>query len=118
MFGATFVLPMSSGNVTLVKINQDGYSSEYRFRDSTKSYFAKIRHSKTKAKDGKMYDRHNVEIVCTIFATEANPEYYQKAYFVMEMLPSDTSVDLFDALAEWAISPTNANLVSLANWES
>lgn len=119
MLGNTLVLPQAGGNITLVKINQDSYSSEYLFRDATSQYRARIRHTKTAAKGGKpAYDRHNFEVVQTIFASGEVAEYERKFYFVIEHLPSDTSVALSDAVADLAIATTNAFLVSLLGWES
>jgi len=119
MLGSTLVLPQAGGDITLVKINQDEYSSEYKFRNSTSMYVAKIRHSNvTKGVDKVKYDRHNFEVVQTIFAAGAVAEYERKFYFVMENLASDTSVAMADAVADLAIASTNAFLVSLGGWES
>jgi hypothetical protein len=119
MLGSTLVLPQVGGNITLVKINQDVYSSEYMFRNATSRYVAKIRHSKTKPDaNGVEYDRHNFEVVQTVFASGSVAEYYRKFYFVYENLPSDTSVDLGDAVADLAIATSDAFLTSLQGWES
>lgn len=119
MLGNTLVLPQVGGNITLVKINQDSYSSEYLFRDATSQYRARIRHTKTVAKNGRpAYDRHNFEIVQTIFAAGEVAEYERKFYFVLEHLPSDGSVNLADAVADLCIATADAFLVSLVGWES
>lgn len=119
MLGNTLVLPIGAGTVTMVKINQDGYSSEYLFRDTTSQYRARIRHTKTAAKNGRpSYDRHNFEVVQTIFAAGEVAEYERKFYFVSEQLPSDTSVALGDGVADLSIATANAFLVSLNGWES
>lgn len=119
MLGNTLVLPVSGGDVTMVKINQDSYSSEYLFRDSTSQYRAKIRHTKTNPSAGKpSADRHNFEVVQTVFAAGDVAEYERKFYFVMEHQPHDTSVALGDAVADLAIASSNAFLVSLKGWES
>lgn len=119
MLGNTLVLPVGAGTVTLVKINQDSYSSEYLFRDTTSQYRARIRHTKTAAKAGRpSYDRHNFEVVQTVFAAGDVAEYERKFYFVMEHQPHDTSVALGDAVAGLAIASSNAFLVSLKGWES
>jgi hypothetical protein len=117
MFGNTLVLPQVGGNITLVKINQDAYTSEYMFRTALTQYNAKIRHSKVKV-GGVEYDRHNFEVVQTIFATSTVAEYKRKFYYVYEHLPSDTSVDLGDAVADLAIATSDAFMVSLFGWES
>lgn len=120
MLGDTLVLPQAGGDITLTKINQDGYSSEYLFRDSTSQYRARVRHTKTNATAARpaAYDRHNFEVVQTIFAAGEVAEYERKFYFVIEHLPSDTSVALADAVCDKAILTSNALLVSLLGWES
>lgn len=117
MLGSTLVLPQVGGNITLTKTNQDNYSSEYMFRNSTSRYVAKIRHSNVDV-GGVKYDRHNFEVVQTIFASGSVAEYERKFYFVYQNLPSDTSVDLGDAVADLAIATSDAFLTSLQNWES
>lgn len=119
MLGNTLVLPQSGGDITLIKINQDSYSSEYLFRNATSQYRARIRHTKTAAKNGRpAYDRHNFEVVQTIFASGEVAEYERKFYFVIEHLPSDTSVLLADAVSDLSIASADAFLVSLFGWES
>jgi hypothetical protein len=119
MIGDTLVLPQVGGDITLKKINQDEYSSEYMFRNATDQYVAKVRHSKTKATSGQVAkDRHNFEVVQTIFATATVPEYERKFYFVIEHLASDTSVALYDAVADKAILTSNLFLTQLLGWES
>lgn len=119
MIGDTLTLPQVGGNIVLKKVNQDKYSSEYYFRSSTSKYVAKVRHTKTNATLTRpSYDRHNFEIVQTIFAAGAVAEYERKFYFVYEMLPGDTSVDLGDAVADLAIATSDTFLIQLSNWES
>lgn len=115
MFGDTIDLTINSVAETHVKINQDGYSSEYLKRDAVSERRIKIRHTQTNPRNGVKYDRHNVEVIETYFATATEEEYQQKAYFVLEQLPSDTETDLMEGLAAWA---TPANLAKLLNWES
>lgn len=120
MLGDTFVLPQVGGDITLKKINQDGYSSEYLFRDATSQYRVRVRHTKTNATPARpaIYDRHNFEVVQTIFAAGDVAEYERKFYFVLEHKPGDTSVALGDAVADKVIASSNALLVSLLGWES
>lgn len=119
MLGDTFVLPMSGGDVTLRKINQDGYSSEYLYRNSASEYRVRVRHSKTSAKSGApAKDRHNVEVTLTTFADGENPEYEAKSYHVFEHVPDDTSVDLALALTTKLAATSGALLVQLLGWES
>jgi len=118
MLGNTLVINDGSAR-TLVKINQDGYSSEYYLRTSTTIYRCFIRHSRTKATaTAPSYDRHNVEFVKTTLAVGANPETYQKFYFVDERLPGDTDVTLGDAVADLAIATSNSFLNDIAGWQN
>jgi hypothetical protein len=113
------VLPVAGGSISMLKINQDSYSSEYLFRDATHHYRAHIRHSKTKATATRpSYDRHNFEVVRTVWASGSVAEYDQKFYFVMEQLPNDVAFAVGDAVADLAIASSNAFLTSLLNWES
>jgi hypothetical protein len=116
MLGNTLVV----GAVTLTKINQDGYSSEYLFKDSTSRWTAKIRHTRTSVTASRpvSYDRHNFEVVQTVFAAGAVAEYERKFYFVIEQLPGDTTVVIPDAVADLVIASTNAFVTSLLGWES
>jgi len=119
MLGNTLVLPQVGGDITLVKINQDAYSSEYMFKNSTSQYNAKIRHTKTSPKVGEVaLDRHNFEVVQTVFAAGEVAEYKRKFYFVWEVKASETSKDLADAVADLMIVTSNAFLTSLLGWES
>lgn len=119
MFADTIVVGLSTGNVTVTKINQDNFGSLYRFNDATRELKLTIRHSKTAARSGKpAYDRHNLELLETVYATLTVPEYYRKYYIVVEQLPSDVSFVNADAIADWQIASSNANLVKLMNWES
>jgi hypothetical protein len=119
MLANTIVLPLSTGNITVVRINQDNYGSEYRFVDATHSYVLKVRHSEVTHKvTGERYHRINVEVVRTVFASGGVLEYYQKHYFVTEQKISDSAVVLADGVADYMIATSNAFLVSLMAWES
>jgi len=120
MFADTMVLPHESGDITLTKINtSEPYCSEYYARTTTEETRVRIRHSKTKATATKpSVDRHNVEVTQIVFATAEAVEFSRKAYFVFEVPPSDGDVLLMDALFDWAVATTHANLDKLANWES
>jgi hypothetical protein len=119
MLGNTFVLPQAGGDITCTLVNQDAYSTEYRFVNSTDRYTVKIRHSEVKATPVyPQYDRHNVEVVRTTFAAGDVPESYFQFYFVIQCKPGTTSVALPDAVADKMIASSNALLSSLLQWES
>lgn len=120
MFANTIVLPLPSGNITLVRINQDGYSSEYYFRNATDGYTLKIRHTRVNASAGRSeaYDRHNVELTHVKFAAADVPQYDRKVYFVTENKPGDSAFDEADGLFDYAIATSDAFLKALDGWES
>jgi hypothetical protein len=120
MLGNTLTLPQAGGDKVLVKINQDQYSSEYLLRSSTDEYRARIRHTKVGPTAQRNYtaDRHNFEVVQTIFEAAGVPQYERKFYFVIETKPGDVATNLADAVADLMILSTDAFLVSLAGWES
>lgn len=119
MFGNTLVLPHADGNITMVKVNQDSYASEYLYRSTLSEWRARIRHTKTSPTATKpAYDRHNVEIIQTVYATETVPEFTRKVYVVIELLPNDPDTKTADALADWLVASAGANLASLNGWES
>lgn len=121
MFGNTLTLSVAAANDTVaIRINGGNeYSSEYLCKAALHEVRIKIRHSKTKATaDRPSYDRHNFEVVKTVWATATVPQYIKKMYFVFELLPSDDDLTLIDAIADWMIASTGGNLTSLRNWES
>lgn len=119
MLASPLVLPHADGNISCVKINQDGYASEYLAKRTNDEVRVRIRHSKTKAVgDVVSKDRHNVEIVQTVYASGEVPEFTRKVYMVVEQLPSDSDVKLADALSDWLIATSDANLTALLGWES
>lgn len=117
MFADTIVLPLSTGNVTVTKVNQDNFGSVYRFRDATHGFQLRIRHSVSN-RNGVTYDRHNFELIETIYAAGAVPEYSRTDYFVAERLQNDVNYVNTDGIADYFIASSNASLVKLFNGES
>jgi hypothetical protein len=120
MFGNTLTLPQAGGDKVLIKIKEQDYTSEYLLRSATDEYRARIRHTKSAPSAQRPYeaDRHNFEVVQTVFAAGEVPQYERKFYFVLETKPGDTATALADAAADLMIASTNAFLVSLQGWES
>lgn len=120
MLGNTLTLPQAGGDKVLIKINQDQYSSEYLLRETLGEYRAKIRHNTVGPNSSHDYeaDKHNFEVVHTIFAAGDVPQYERKFYFVIETKPGDVATNLADAVADLMILTANAFLVSLNGWES
>jgi hypothetical protein len=120
MLGNTLTLPQAGGDKVLTKIREQDYSSEYFLKSATDEYRARIRHTKVAPTLARPYeaDRHNFEVVHTIYASGEVPQYERKFYFVIETKPGDTATDLADAVADLMILTSNAFLVSLDGWES
>lgn len=107
----------------LVRINQDGYSSEYLLRSATEEYRLKVRNNTRYDKArGVQIDRHNAELIHTIFpVAPATLSVIRKSYFVFENQNGDTVTDPVLELAglcAWATASTNANLTKMVGNES
>jgi hypothetical protein len=116
----TLTLFGQTDDAVFQRVNQDGYSSVYRLVNATREARLTIRHSKTKATATRLaYDRHNVEIFDTVFATSSMPEYTRKVYAVAEQLPGDVGApNLIVGLCSWLLSSSAAPVLKLRNWES
>lgn len=115
MFGDTIVL----GPNTFTKINQDRYGAEYLFKAAGFNLVANIRHSKRKV-GSNSFDRHNVEITMTVYATATVPERVSKTYLVWEhpIEENPTEIGIVKDLASFLTANTNANILRVKNWES
>lgn len=119
MLGNTLALTIGGNPFTLVKINQDSYSSEYLFRDTDAEYRARVRHTKAGGKNGDVVkDRHNFELTVTHYATPTTDRRVQKVYYVIEQVESDLDVDVATAAFALATASSSAFLESLMGWES
>lgn len=119
-FGDTMTINVGALSKVLTKINgPNNYASEYLLKESTQQFRARVRHTQTGGKAGApLYDRHNVEIVQTIYATETVAEFSRKVYIVIEQLPTDENIELADALADFCIANTGEALDELNEWKS
>lgn len=94
-FGSTAVITINSVAKTLNRINQDNYGSEYFLRGTTDEYRMKVRHSKESPQsDGTVYDRHNIEVTHTVYATSTTKKIVRQFYLVGRVQSDD---DLTDA---------------------
>jgi len=120
MFADPAVVTINSVAKNLVRINQDKYSSEYLLRTSTEEFRLNIRNtSYTDKKRSVVIDRHNVELIHTVFpVSPATKSTVRKTYTIIENERGDTLVDpryiavgLFSYL-------TAGNIDKLMNFES
>lgn len=118
MLANTYVLD-GTNDLTVTRINQDGYSSEYLLVETLKETRLKIRHSKVNATPTAIArDRHNVEVIQTVYAVGAVPEYVRKCYIVYECKPGDTDLDVWKYVCAFCTESSFAKMTSLLNWES
>jgi hypothetical protein len=74
-FGATATITINAVAKVLNRIKQQDYGSEYLLRSTTEEFRMFVRHSQEALQaDGRRFDRHNVEIRHTVFATTTTPQ--------------------------------------------
>ncbi len=105
------------------RINQDKYAAEYRLLLSDREFRFNIRNtSYPDKKRGVTLNRHNVEIIETVFPiAPATTSYVRKAYMVVENQLGDTLTDpvkLASGLCNWLAANNDTNLTKLMNSES
>lgn len=123
MFADPAPLTVNTVAKNLVRINQDKYSSEYLLRSTTDEFRLNIRNSTyLDKKRGVMIDRHNVELIHTVFpVAPATLSCVRKTYVVIENQQGDTlteSTHVAAALFSYLTASSNANIGKLLNFES
>lgn len=101
MLGDTLTITLDGSGGTakvLPKVNQDGYSSEYRLDEATVRYRAVIRHSSDKVKAGtQAFDRHTVTFERFLKPTELAPRgRLTQITFTIRMDPNEVAADVID----------------------
>lgn len=115
--------PLVIGGESLPRTGEDNGGALYSFfrADGLSRITTNIRHTTSGGKNGSLvYDRANVEVLETIFATAVLPEKKRKIYFVVENLPGDAAgaVVVLDNLADYIIAGANANALRILKGES
>jgi len=121
MFADPFTVTVNGVAKNLIRINQDRYSSEYVLKGALDEYRMTIRNSpnQTDKKRGVTFDRHNVELIHTVYAVApATRSYIRKAYFVFLNEQGDTLVDPQYITSALFAAFTAANITKLENLES
>lgn len=121
MFADPLVVTINAVAKNLIRINQDGYSSEYLLMEATGEYRVKIRNSSytDKNRGGLKVDRHNIEIVYTIYAV--SPAVFptvRKDYHVFEKDVGDDAALTAKLVAGLSAFVTEANATKMINFES
>jgi len=121
MFSNTITLNIDSVDRTLVKVNQDKYSGEYRLTTDTGDRFTlSIRHSTYVSKTDKVsYDRHNYELSYIAVPDDNGHVFRSKGYFVLEV-PSNATSTAAHTQSSGMVSflTGSGNVDKIANWES
>jgi len=120
MFTDPIVVAVNAVNKSLVRINQDGYSSEYLLKNSLDEYRFTIKNtSYTDKKRSVLIDRHTVQLTQTIYpVAPATLSTIRKTYMVIENQQGDTIADsgyIARAVCDYL---TTARIVQLTNFES
>lgn len=120
MFADTITVTINAVAKILTRVNQDGYSSEYLLRESTGEFSLKLRNTKyTDKTRGVRVDRHNIELVETVYAVApATITTIRKYYSILENDASDLTVSSAKFAAGITAFQTEANFTKLLNWES
>lgn len=120
MFTDPAVVTINAVAKSLVRINQDKYSSEYLLRSSTEEHRLNIRNTRyTDKKRGVSIDRHNVELIHTVFpVAPATLSTVRKVYTVIENQQGDTTVDPRNVALGLFAFLTSAKVDQLMNFES
>jgi len=120
MFADPAVVTINAVAKNLVRINQDKYSSEYMLRSATEEHRLNIRNtSYVDKKRGVAIDRHNVELIHTVFAVApATLSTVRKVYAVIENQQGDTLVDPRNVALGLFAFLASAKIDQLLNLES
>lgn len=120
MFADPAVVTINTVAKSLVRINQDKYSSEYLLRSSTEEHRLFIRNTSYYDKTrGVNIDRHNVEIIHTVFPVAPSTlSTRRKVYTVVENQQGDTLTDPRNVALGLYAFLTSANIDKLMNSES
>jgi len=119
MFATEINIPVGGTNHMLQRVNQDGYSSEYRFHSDNLSIKCFIRNSSSLPKGATVNrERHNVEVTLTRKRIDGTLSS-MKVYTVVDHEPMGSVDDAVDLLARlgW-FTLTRANVEKLMNFES
>lgn len=119
-FGANSVtLTVNSVDKVLVKINQDNFGSQYYLREATEEFTLNCRHTREGAlPDGSRFDRHNVELINTVFATDTDPERVRVSYAVFRNKRTDTYDEAVLSMTSLTALLNEATILELMAWKN
>jgi hypothetical protein len=108
---------------TLIRINQDQYSSEWLLRSNLDEFRMYIRNStRTDKSRGVAIDRHNIELRWTIFpVAPATRSFIRRTTITVENEQGDTLTDpvgVAVGLCNYLSASSGANVTKMVNFES
>lgn len=117
------VVTIDGNAKSLQRIRFDGYSSEYLLRTDVNEYRLNVRNtSRTDKKRGVVIDRHNIEIIETVFPVAPSTiSIVRKVYLVVENQVGDTLTDPVKValgMLAYLSASSGANLTKMLNSES
>lgn len=121
MFADPAVLTVNGVAKSLVRVNQDKYSSEYMLRSATDEYRLFIRNvTRTeKSRNSVKIDRHTVDFTHVVFpVAPATTSTVRKVYTVIENQQGDTLTDPIKVAVALLAFLTEAKITQLTNFES
>lgn len=121
MFADPTTITVNAVAKNLIRINQDGYSSEFLLKEADGEFSLKIRNSSfiDKTRGGKKVDRHNVELTHTLYAV--SPAIYpiiRKTYIVFQFDNGDALATMAKEIAAFSVFVNEANATKMLNFES
>nr|UJQ85206.1 MAG: hypothetical protein 2 [Leviviridae sp.] len=121
MFADPLVVTINAVAKNMIRINQDGYASEYLLKETTGEYRLKIRNSsyKDKTRGDRTIERHNVELLYTVYPV--SPAIYPNKRKIYTVFETDGDIDLVymgKIVAGMSAFLTEANATKLLNFES
>lgn len=118
---ATLTVTINAVAKVLTRIRDDGYSSEYLLRGTLDEFRLVIRHTKytDSNRPAKYVDRHNVELVHTVYAVAPSTiPTIRKAYVVFENENTDGVTEPLNFDLGFLAFLSSANVTDLINWVS
>lgn len=120
MFDNTITIARDGTNIVLVRMNQDQYSSEYKFRDATHECRLFIRHNNERVNPttGVQMERHNVLFEREVYTPAGQPNVLESVSATIRFQKAGDPVSnrktALAALA-WLTAPTTDRVIA---WES
>lgn len=116
----TLTIKVNGVDKILKRINQDGYATQYYLHEALEEFTVNIRHTRENPqKNGTVFDRHNVEYIHTVFATETTPSRIRVQYFVSRNTRDDDYTNVgYDVKAISDLIAATGNIPDLLAWVS